>query len=100
MGNDQIVSLIATQELSNADILAQVNWSFSYMTFLWTAIFMVKFCYFAFFRTLLQSMPRAWIRYYWIMVVFTTISWLYLILQQLILCPYFGTSACKLTSYP
>lgn len=97
MGNDEVVSLIATQELG--DILAQMNWSFAYMTFLWTAIFMVKFCYFAFFRTLLLSMPRTWIRYYWTTVVSTIVSWLYLVLQQLITCPYFGTSASKLTFY-
>lgn len=94
MGGDQVVSLIAAQEID--DIFAQMNWSFAYLTFLWTAIFMVKFCYFAFFRTLLLSMPRMWIQYYWTAVVFTTVSWLYLILQQLITCPYFGTSAGKL----
>lgn len=94
MGNDEVVSLLASQEIG--DILAQASWSFAYMTFLWTTIFMVKFCYFAFFRTLLISMPRAWTRYYWTAVIFTTISWLYLILQQLITCPYFGTSASKL----
>ena len=93
MSNDPVIALIASQEIDDAS--AQANWSFAYITFLWTTIFMVKLCYFAFFHTLLLSMPRLWIRYYWTAIVVTTISWLYLIVQQLITCPYFGSSACK-----
>ncbi|KAH8767519.1 hypothetical protein F5883DRAFT_671189 [Diaporthe sp. PMI_573] len=93
MSNDPVISLIASQEIDDAS--AQSNWSFAYITFLWTTIFMVKFCYFAFFHTLLLSMPRLWIRYYWTAIVVTTMSWLYLIVQQLITCPYLGSSASK-----
>ncbi|KAJ0108223.1 hypothetical protein J7T55_000188 [Diaporthe amygdali] len=93
MRNDQVVSLIASQEI--ADVYDQMNWSFAYMTFLWTTIFMVKFCYFAFFHTLLLSMPRVLIRYYWTAVVATAVAWIYMILQQLITCPYFGSSSSK-----
>lgn len=53
MRGDEVVSLIASQDIG--DVYNQMNWSFAYMTFLWTAIFMVKFCYFAFFHTLLQQ---------------------------------------------
>lgn len=95
MRGDEIASLIASQEI--ADVYNQMNWSFAYITFLWTAIFMVKFCYFSFFHTLLTSMPRPLIRYYWTAVVITVIAWIYLIVQQLITCPYFGSSSCKLT---
>lgn len=97
MGNDRVISLIASQEIDDAS--AQMSWSFAYITFLWTTIFMAKFCYFAFFHTLLLSMPRLWIRYYWTAIVFTAISWLYLIVQQLISCPHFGASASKLQTH-
>jgi hypothetical protein len=92
---DLVASLLASQEISV--VYDQMNWSFSYITFLWTAIFMVKLCYFAFFHTLIQLTPKPLIRYYWTAVVVTVISWVYLILQQLIVCPYFGSSSCKLS---
>jgi hypothetical protein len=100
MRNDEHVSLIASQDI--ADIYNQMNWSFSYITFLWTDIFMVKFCYLAFFYTLLRSMPTALIRYYWSATVLTVAAWIYLVLQQLITCPYFGASSCKpsMTLFP
>lgn len=97
MRGDQIISLIASQEIS--DVFNQMNWSFAYITFLWTSVFMVKLCYFAFFHTLLLSMSRALNRYYWTAAVITVIAWIYLVLQQLVVCPYFGDSACK-PNYP
>jgi hypothetical protein len=64
---DMVASLIASQEISV--VYDQMNWSFSYITCLWTAIFMVKLCYFAFFHILIQLTPRPLIRYYWTAVV-------------------------------
>ncbi|KAK8061818.1 hypothetical protein PG994_008184 [Apiospora phragmitis] len=93
MRGDQVVSLIAIQEIQ--DVYNQMYWSFCYITFMWTTIYMVKLCYFAFFRTLLSRMPRPLIRYYWVCVVFTIIAWLFCVLQQLINCPYFGASSSK-----
>ncbi|KAI1855548.1 hypothetical protein JX266_000413 [Neoarthrinium moseri] len=90
---DAVASLIASQEI--ADVFDQMNWSFSYITFLWTAIFMVKLCYFAFFHTLIRSMPKALTRYYWISFSITTTAWVYLVLQQLVVCPYFGSNSFK-----
>lgn len=93
MRGDQVVSLIAIQEIQ--DVYNQMYWSFCYITFMWTTIYMVKLCCFAFFRTLLSRMPRPLIRYYWVCVVFTIIAWLFCVLQQLINCPYFGASSCE-----
>ncbi|OTB09269.1 hypothetical protein M426DRAFT_260579 [Hypoxylon sp. CI-4A] len=93
MRGDEVIELIASQEI--ADVYGQMNWSFPYVTFMWTTIFMVKLCYFAFFRVLLQSMPKSLIRYYWTAVVMTIVAWMYLVLQQLIICPYFGASSFK-----
>lgn len=93
MKGDEIISLIASQDIDN--MYAQIGWSFAWISLLYTAIFMVKFTYFALFKKLLRSMPRKLIRVYWTAVVFSAIAWIYLMLQQLINCPYFGSSACK-----
>ena len=58
------------------------------------SIFMEKLCYLAFFHTLLRRMPKKVLRYYWVTVVFTVIAWIFMVLQQLITCPYFGKSSC------
>ncbi|KAI3341145.1 hypothetical protein F4824DRAFT_516336 [Ustulina deusta] len=88
--NDEIITLIASQEIST--VYNQLNWSFGYTTTLWTTIFSVKLCYFVFFRTL---MPLRLVRYYWVAVALTITAWIYLVLQPLISCPYFGESSSK-----
>ncbi|KAK7932038.1 hypothetical protein PG985_002750 [Apiospora marii] len=93
MRGDKDVVLIASQEID--DVFNQTYWSFCYMTFIWTTIYTVKLCYFAFFRTLLSRMPRPLIRYYWVCVIFTITAWLFCILQQLISCPHFGANTSK-----
>jgi hypothetical protein len=62
------------------------------ITLAWTAIFAVKFSFLATFRhlvTFLNSMRR----YYWFVVVFTTLSGVFVVSEQYILCPHFGESA-------
>ncbi len=93
--NDEIITLIASQEIST--VYNQLNWSFGYTTTLWTTIFSVKLCCFVFFRTL---MPLRLVRYYWVAVALTITAWIYLVLQPLISCPYFGESSCKIKSPP
>ncbi|KAK8053074.1 hypothetical protein PG996_012375 [Apiospora saccharicola] len=93
MRREEVVSLIATQEIQ--DVYNQMYWSFCYITFIWTTIYAVKLCYFAFFRTLLSRMPKPLIRYYWVCVAFTIIAWAFCVLQQLINCPHFGQSSSK-----
>ncbi|KAI0913395.1 hypothetical protein F4823DRAFT_630704 [Ustulina deusta] len=88
--NDEIITLIASQEIST--VYNQLNWSFGYTTTLWTTIFSVKLCCFVFFRTL---MPLRLVRYYWVAVALTITAWIYLVLQPLISCPYFGASSSK-----
>lgn len=92
MSGDLIASLIASQHIEEMQD-TKSKWIIAYVFFLWTTIFMVKFCYFAFFYTLIRSMPRGFIWFYWSSVVFTVIAWIFLVLQQLIPCPYFGSDA-------
>ncbi|KAI1821134.1 hypothetical protein F4861DRAFT_485397 [Xylaria intraflava] len=91
--NDEEITLIASQEIAN--IYDQLNWSFGYTATLWTTIFSVKLCYFALFRTLIQSMPVHFVRYYWTAIVLSVLAWIYLVVQPLISCPYFGASSSK-----
>ncbi|KAI0435795.1 hypothetical protein F4803DRAFT_544387 [Xylaria telfairii] len=90
---DTEITLIASQEIET--VYNQLNWSFGYTTTLWTAIFSVKICYFVFFRALIQSMPVRLVRYYWVAIILTLLAWIYLVLQPLISCPYFGASSSK-----
>lgn len=61
----------------------------AYLSLLWTATFAVKFSFLAFFRQLLQSVSNMR-TYYWIVVAFTTVSWIFVIGEPFILCHYFG----------
>ncbi|KAK7992598.1 hypothetical protein PG988_001392 [Apiospora saccharicola] len=70
MRGDEVVVLVASQEIQ--DVFNQTYWSFCYITFIWTTIYMVKLSYFAFFRTLLSRMPK-----------------------PLISCPHFGANTSK-----
>lgn len=46
----------------------------AYAAFIWTCIFSVKFCFFAFFKALIRH-QRGLIIYYWASVVFTSLAW-------------------------
>jgi hypothetical protein len=63
--------------------------------FLWTATFAIKFSFLAFFWQLVQSVNRKILIYYWIIVGFTTISWMFLVSEPFILCHYFGMESCE-----
>ncbi|PHH79135.1 hypothetical protein CDD82_2574 [Ophiocordyceps australis] len=91
--DDQVVSLIAAEQI--AELYLETNWYMAYMVFVWTAIFMIKLCYLAFFHTLLRCMPRWILRFYWVSVVITIISWIFLSLGTLVTCPYFGRASSK-----
>lgn len=80
---DQIAALLAFQQMDN--LFEQSKWQLAYLLFLWTAIFAVKWCYLAFFYPLLRSMSKKLMYYYWFSVVFSIISWLFLVVgEQLI----------------
>lgn len=89
---DTIAAAMAFQQMDN--LFEQSKWQLAYLLFLWTAIFAVKWCYFAFFYSLLRSMAKGFIFYYWFAVTFSVVSWLFLVIgEQLITCPYVGKAA-------
>jgi hypothetical protein len=92
MRGDQVIALIAAEEIDH--VFKQMDYAFTYISTLWSTIFLVKLCYFAFFRVLLKSMSKHFVRYYWTALAFTVVCWIYLVAQTLISCPYFGESSC------
>lgn len=91
---DPLAAVMAMQQIN--ELYKQNAWMLSYLAILWTAIFAVKWCYFAFFYPFLRSMTKGLIRYYWSAVTFSIFSWLFLVIgEQLITCPHMGKEAGK-----
>ncbi|KAN0067011.1 hypothetical protein V8E54_014935, partial [Elaphomyces granulatus] len=85
------------------DIYDQSGWQFAYLFLLWTTLFAVKWCYFAFFHPFLQAMSnwRIFILYYRFSICFSVFSWLLIVVGgQLIICPYVGRTSSNLQCFP
>ena len=92
LAGDPTASLLAFQQTD--ELFEQSKWQLAYLLFLWTSIFAVKWCYFAFFHPLLRAMWKWIIFYYWFAIIFSIISWLFLVVgEQTITCPYVGKAA-------
>lgn len=63
--------------------------SFLFLT--WTVVISVKFSFLALFRLIIQRISWAITFYYWFVVVFTVLTWIYMVSQAFIFCPAFGT---------
>ncbi|KAF2756236.1 hypothetical protein EJ05DRAFT_512766 [Pseudovirgaria hyperparasitica] len=66
----------------------------TFLCLAWTAIFCVKFSFLAFFYNLIDRVRgiRIW---YWSVVVFTIVTWMFLVSEPFILCPYSGVDSLK-----
>lgn len=62
--------------------------SFLFLT--WTVVIAVKFSFLALFRLLIQRISWKITFYYWFVVVFTVITWIYMVSEAFIACPAFG----------
>lgn len=62
--------------------------SFLFLT--WTVVIAVKFSFLALFRLLIQRISWKITFYYWFVVVFTVITWIYMVSGAFIACPAFG----------
>lgn len=74
--------------LSIADTAPAITHSFLFLT--WTAVISVKFSFLALFRLLIQRISWKINFYYWFVVVFTIITWIYMVSEAFIICPAFG----------
>ncbi|PSN63928.1 hypothetical protein BS50DRAFT_623600 [Corynespora cassiicola Philippines] len=77
------------------DVIKQWDYIYAYFVFLWTSIYAVKGCYFAFFAQFRRTMTRTFNWYYWIAVGFSVVCWIWSCVALTIACPYFGDGALK-----
>lgn len=77
------------------ELLGLQKKSYPYLALIWTTTFGVKGCFLTFMRPLVWHISRTVNRYYWFIVVFSIISWAFVIADPFILCPYFGADAVK-----
>ncbi len=83
-----------SSDLFNGLLNVSVQYTQAFIALSWTAIFFVKFSFLAFFKRLIRQVEHIQ-TYYWIVVAFTVVSWLFVVFQQFILCPYTGTKVGK-----
>lgn len=62
----------------------------SFLFLAWTVVISVKFSFLALFRLLIQRISWKITFYYWFVVVFTVITWIYMVSEAFIICPAFG----------
>ena len=58
-----------------------------FFAFTWTTIFAVKLSFLVFFKKLISRVTKIH-TYYWFVVIITLLSWLFMVLEQLVLCSY------------
>ena len=61
----------------------------SFLCVMWTTTFAVKFSFLALFRLLIRRVSKSITTYYWIVVAITIVTWIFLVGEPFILCPYF-----------
>lgn len=81
-------SQIAREQMDN---FYDPKWRFAYVFLLWTTVFAVKWCYFAFFHPFLQAMSnwKCFVFYYRFSICLSVASWLFTIFgTQLVSCTH------------
>lgn len=98
LSGNPTASLLAFKQTN--EFLEESKWDVAYPLFLWTAIFAVKWCYFAFFYRLLRAMWKGIVYFYRFAIILSIVSWLFLVVgEQLITCPYVGKAACMIPAF-
>lgn len=67
----------------------------AFLALAWTGTFCVKFSFLALFRLLIRRLSKSITIYYWIVVGFSVLTWMFLVSETFILCPYFGFNSRK-----
>ncbi|KAH8723974.1 hypothetical protein GQ44DRAFT_709438 [Phaeosphaeriaceae sp. PMI808] len=68
---------------------------YPYLTLIWTTTFAVKACFLTFMRPLIWHVSRKMNWYFWFIVVFTAVTWAFVVVEPFIICPYFELEAVK-----
>jgi hypothetical protein len=91
---DSLMYQIAEEQLD--DLYDQSKWQLAYSVLLWTAIFAVKWCYFALFHSFIQVMSKGLQFYYKFSIFFSVVCWVSITVgEQLIPCPCIGGASSE-----
>lgn len=85
---DPLFLLTVEGALPIASTAPTIVHSFGFLT--WTVVISVKFSFLALFRLLIQRISLKVTFYYWFVVVFTVITWSYIVSEAFLFCPAFG----------
>lgn len=92
LGIDPTIKLTTGDIQSIADMIVM---QLSFRSLAWTTIVCVKFSFLALFRLLIRRLPGGIIIYYWVVVVCTSLAWLFLVSVDWLTCRNFGTTSGK-----
>ncbi len=95
---DQTIVFRLGSDRLNALVNTAVQTNHSFLILAWTATFLVKFSFLAFFRQLIWNVAGMR-RYYWVVVGLTVLAWMFLITEPFILCSQFGFDSRTSTTY-
>ncbi|KAF2793411.1 hypothetical protein K505DRAFT_244470 [Melanomma pulvis-pyrius CBS 109.77] len=70
-------------------------WLNIYNSLGWTAVFLIKASFLAIFWPLTKNMSRGITYYFWFGTILTLLSWMAIICEPFIQCPYFGVQSFK-----
>ena len=85
---DKLFKLTEGEANSVANTAPAIIHSFLFLT--WTVVISVKFSFLALFRLLIQRISWKITFYYWFVVVFTVLTWIFMVSEAFILCPAVG----------
>ena len=96
---DHSLFLKVSPDRTNELLKSSYTYLYAFLALIWTTIFVVKLSFLAFFKRLIERVTKIQ-KYYWIVVVITLISWIFLVVEPLILCPHFGYDSCRILLLP
>lgn len=85
-----------TVKLTMGDVQSIANMmtmNLSFRSLAWTTIVCVKFSFLMLFRLLIRRLPGGITTYYWMVVVCTSIAWLFVVSVDWLTCRHFGTAS-------
>lgn len=96
LGSDS--SLISHVSADQINDLFETPYAIFYVFYvlIWTTIFAVKFSFLVFFKKLINRVTKIHI-YYWTVVIITLLSWLYAVLEPLVVCSHPNKSLGRIT---
>lgn len=80
--------VVPISQLGN--LMGSLAYTDAFLCLIWTCTFSVKFSFLALFRLLIKRVSKHLTRYFWFVVVYMVLTWMFLVVEPFILCPYQG----------